>query len=83
VPLRLLSTYGGIGSEWLEEGVIDRRRLLQDLPPVDKVRRLLAGEVAMLKGEKWQGNEGYGLIHRSPLTPAGERRLLLSLDWLA
>ncbi|MCH7417047.1 DUF1826 domain-containing protein [Pseudomonas mosselii] len=83
VPVRLLSTYAGAGSEWLAEGAIDRARLQQSLPAVDKVRRLAAGEVALLKGEKWLGNEGAGLVHRSPLTPAGERRLLLSLDWLA
>lgn len=83
VPVRLLSTYAGAGSEWLAEGAIDRARLQKSLPAVDKVRRLAAGEVALLKGEKWLGNEGAGLVHRSPLTPAGERRLLLSLDWLA
>jgi len=83
VPLRLLSTYAGAGSEWLPEGAIDRTRLQLAPPPVDNVRRLVAGEVALLKGEKWLGNEGKGLVHRSPQTPAGERRLLLSLDWLA
>ncbi|MBI6951927.1 DUF1826 domain-containing protein [Pseudomonas sp. B21-023] len=82
VPLRLLSTYAGAGSEWLPEGAIDRARLQLAPPPVDNVRRLVAGEVALLKGEKWLGNEGAGLVHRSPQTPAGERRLLLSLDWL-
>lgn len=83
VPLRLLTTYAGAGSEWLEEGRLDRARLQVEHAPVDNIRRLSAGEVAVLKGEKWLGNEGRGLIHRSPLTPAGERRLLLSLDWLA
>jgi hypothetical protein len=83
VPLRLLTTYAGAGSEWLEEGRLDRARLQVEHAPVDNIRRLSAGEVAVLKGEKWLGNEGRGLIHRSPLTSAGERRLLLSLDWLA
>lgn len=82
VPLRLLTTYAGVGSEWLEEGVIERSRLEQ-VPPVDKIRRLQAGEVGLLKGEKWVGNEGAGLVHRSPQVCAGQRRLLLSLDWLA
>jgi hypothetical protein len=50
---------------------------------VDNIQRLQAGEVAILKGEKWLGNEGAGLVHRSPMTAPGERRLLLSLDWLA
>ena len=83
VPLRLLSTYAGAGSEWLEEGRLDRSRLQFEPPPVDNIQRLVAGEVALLKGERWLGNEGGGLIHRSPPTPAGERRMLLSLDWLA
>jgi hypothetical protein len=42
-----------------------------------------AGDVALLKGEKWQGNQGAGLIHRSPALKTGERRLILTLDWLA
>lgn len=86
VPLRLITSYAGVGSEWLEEGVMPRSRLGQpDAEPQDEARiqRLDAGHVALAKGEKWQGNEGCGLIHRSPQLPAGERRLLLTLDWLA
>ena len=41
-----------------------------------------AQDVLLAKGEKWVGNEGHGLIHRSPQPPAGEQRLLLTLDWL-
>ncbi|WP_297291060.1 DUF1826 domain-containing protein [Oceanicoccus sp.] len=33
-----------------------------------------------MKGELWEGNEGAGLVHRSPSLSAGERRLLLTLD---
>mgnify|MGYP000570713948 CR=1 FL=1 len=47
------------------------------------IQQISAGQVALLKGEKWQGNEGAGLIHRSPALAAGERRLILTLDWLA
>ena len=82
VPVRLLTTYGGAGSEWLEEGLIDRTRLQQVPAPVDNIQRLSVGDVGLLKGEKWLGNEGAGLVHRSPATAPGERRLLLSLDWL-
>ncbi|WP_434518289.1 DUF1826 domain-containing protein [Pseudomonas sp. NFX1] len=81
VPLRLLTSYAGPGSEWLQEGAIDRRELHQAMPAVDNIQRLQAGDVAVLKGEKWQGNEGAGLVHRSP--SGHQRRLLLSLDWLA
>ncbi|MGY2409716.1 DUF1826 domain-containing protein [Pseudomonas pergaminensis] len=84
VPVRLITTYAGVGSQWLREGVMDRRRLSQpDAEPSDRIEQFHCGEVALLKGTKWQGNEGYGLIHRSPALKADERRLILTLDWLA
>lgn len=81
VPLRLLTTYTGPGSEWLQEHRSQRGELHAALPSVDNIQHLQAGDVAVLKGEKWQGNEGAGLVHRSPSGQQG--RLLLSLDWLA
>ncbi|MBV4489170.1 DUF1826 domain-containing protein [Pseudomonas oryzicola] len=81
VPLRLLTTYAGPGTEWLPmqaRGSIDLRT---GQSSVDNIQRLQAGDVAVLKGEKWHGNEGAGLMHRSPAEQQG--RLLLSLDWLA
>ncbi|PWB32255.1 DUF1826 domain-containing protein [Pseudomonas sp. SDI] len=68
VPLRLITTYGGPASEWLDNG---------------QIRQLATGDVALLKGEKWLGNEGAGLVHRSPALVEGERRLILTLDWMA
>lgn len=68
VPLRLITTYGGPASEWLDNG---------------QARQLATGDVALLKGEKWLGNEGAGLVHRSPALAVGERRLILTLDWMA
>ncbi|MBV4461183.1 DUF1826 domain-containing protein [Pseudomonas sp. COR58] len=85
VPVRLITTYAGIGSEWLSEGSMDRRLLGNpDAEPAEpsRIQRLNAGEVALLKGEKWHGNEGFGLIHRSPQPAPGQRRLMLTLDWL-
>ena len=86
VPVRLITTYAGIGSQWLEEGVMERSQLgHQQAEPTRAgfIQQVNAGEVALLKGEKWQGNEGAGLIHRSPALAPGERRLILTLDWLA
>lgn len=83
VSLRLITTYAGPASEWLEEGVINRRRLAQEEVDAAHVRHLACGDVALLKGEKWLGNEGSGLVHRSPSPVSGERRLILTLDWLA
>ena len=84
VPVRLITTYAGIGSQWLREGVMDRRQLSQaDAEPSERIEQIHCGEVALLKGSKWHGNEGHGLIHRSPALKADERRLILTLDWLA
>lgn len=86
VPLRLITSYAGVGSQWLEEGVMSRARLGEATAEPQEprlIQQLNAGHVALAKGEKWQGNEGCGLIHRSPQPPVGERRLLLTLDWLA
>lgn len=83
VPVRLITTYAGVGSQWLAEGAMDRRQLGQpNAEPQADIQQLSSGDVALLKGEKWHGNEGFGLIHRSPQPPAGERRLILTLDWL-
>ena len=86
VWLRLISTYSGAASEWLPEAAMDRRRLGDPAAEPEAetlIERAAAGHVLLAKGEKWVGNEGQGLIHRSPAPPPGERRLLLTLDWLA
>lgn len=86
VPVRLITSYAGVGSEWLREGVMARQRLGDPAAePSDAtlIERSVAGHVLLAKGEKWIGNEGGGLIHRSPQPPVGERRLLVTLDWLA
>ncbi|MGC5701739.1 DUF1826 domain-containing protein [Pseudomonas sp. NFXW11] len=85
VPVRLITTYAGIGSQWLREGVMDRRRLGQaEAEPRSAalIQQIGSGEVALFKGEKWHGNQGFGVIHRSPQPAPGERRLILTLDWL-
>ncbi|HEX5843044.1 MAG TPA: DUF1826 domain-containing protein [Pseudomonas sp.] len=86
VPIRLITSYAGVGSEWLQDGVMARRRLgdpAAEPSSAALIKRAESGHVLLAKGEKWIGNKGGGLIHRSPQPPAGERRLLLTLDWLA
>lgn len=92
VPCRLISTYSGIATEWLPHQVVERSALGQGSAdktdqelgiyrsPQD-IRRLCAGEVSLLKGESWLGNEGGGLVHRSPSLSEGQKRLLLTLDF--
>jgi hypothetical protein len=86
VPVRLITTYAGGGSQWLEEGVMNRAQLGRaDAEPTlrESIQQLACAAVALLKGEKWTGNEGFGLIHRSPQPTDDQRRLLMTLDWLA
>jgi len=86
VPLRLITCFAGAGSQWLREGVMPRERLgdasAEPVRPA-QIEQIGTGHVALVKGERWVGNEGYGLIHRSPQPAPGERRLLLTLDWMA
>lgn len=85
VPVRLITSYAGVGSEWLREGLMPRSRLGDPTAEPGNaalIERAKAGHVLLAKGEKWIGNEGGGLIHRSPRPPDGMSRLLLTLDWL-
>ncbi len=93
VPARLICAYGGPGTQWLPEDVVDRRRLGSrsgGLPDAesglirrgDVVEEIPPYAIALLKGERWEGNEGRGAVHRSPQNASGEPipRLLLTLD---
>lgn len=84
VPLRLVTTYAGPGSQWLAESPLARMHLEDPSGAADDgaIRSMRAGDVALLKGERWEGNEHGAIIHRSPPVSEGERRLLLTLDWL-
>ena len=90
--IRLLCTYRGPGTEWLEEGHADRTRMghgaagMEDENSGLILSRAGIGQVApfsiaFLKGELWQGNDHRGAIHRSPAVPEQDApRVLLALD---
>ena len=93
IPCRLVTTYKGIATEWLHHDDIDRSKLGAGnnghsdeesglFGNLTDINRLSEGDVALLKGEHWYQNEGAGLVHRSPAVVSGERRLLLTLDFL-
>ncbi|SMF93532.1 Protein of unknown function [Methylomagnum ishizawai] len=92
VPVRLICTYGGLGTEWLPDATVDRTRLGRGacgqpdevsglvLDP-GMARAVPAYAIGLLKGCRWEGNEERGIVHRSPTpTPQQPRRLLLTLD---
>ena len=90
VPCRLVATYSGVATQWLDHSVVDRSKLgmgskgkIDDKSGLYKdhgdIQQLKAGDVSLLKGESWLGNEGGGLVHRSPSVQS--KRLLLTLDF--
>lgn len=83
VGLRLLSTYCGPGTQWLAlaGGAAAARELGPEAPLGDAPLQMPTGAVAILKGEGYPGNAGWGCIHRSPPAgPGSQARLLLCLD---
>lgn len=92
VPCRLVTTYHGVATEWLPNHVLDRTKLghgsngqpdsLSGLySEGSDVQQLSNGDVALLKGGRWEGNEATGLVHRSPSIGSDEPRLLMTLDF--
>lgn len=83
---RLVCTYLGKGTEWLaNETLLDLLPSEQSLTQskCDEQHLIMhaqQGDVLLLKGDAWPGNEGKGAVHRSPWNMAQESRLLLTLD---
>lgn len=93
VPCRLVTTYQGIATEWLPHELVDQTKLgwgCNGLPDSESglyqsesdIQQLDCGDVALLKGTLWEGNENGGLVHRSPGLIANEKRLVLTLDFM-
>lgn len=89
--IRLICTYCGRGTEWINDQWVDRDKLgpgslglADDVSGLfDKRTRIEAAEafeIVLFKGARWQGNERKGAIHRSPAVPAGASRVLLVMD---
>ena len=81
VPLRLVCTYRGPGTQWVPpvEGAAVLSRPDDDTP---QAMSFQAGDVAVFKGCGWPGHphEG-GIVHRSPrIAGTGVARLVLVLD---
>ncbi|WLD58350.1 DUF1826 domain-containing protein [Salinispirillum sp. LH 10-3-1] len=85
VLVRGICTYAGPATEWLANEHIPAREQQSGplLIPTDAdqhIQHLPLGAFALMKGEAWPGNEGRGLVHRSPPCTSDDPRLLLTLD---
>lgn len=85
--LRLLCTYVGKGTEWIEDQYVNRKKIMigenEDIiNDFTQVQSMQPFEVAILKGEINARPKGKGIVHRSPpIQYAGEKRLLLRIDY--
>ncbi|ASM50559.1 hypothetical protein PESP_a2615 [Pseudoalteromonas espejiana DSM 9414] len=93
IPCRLVTTYQGVATQWLNHSDVERSKLGAGnlgkpdeesglFKSLNNINQLKQGDVALLKGEYWDENEGAGLVHRSPAVAANEQRLLLTLDFI-
>lgn len=93
VPCRLVTTYQGTATEWLPHELVDQTKLgwgcngLADCESglyksESNIQQLNCGDVALIKGTLWEGNENAALVHRSPELIANEKRLILTLDFM-
>lgn len=77
VGLRMLCTYRGPGTEWIDPAHDDPGAAITR----NDIRRAAPFDVVLLKGEAWPGNEAHGAIHRSPDVGAGAvPRVLAAID---
>lgn len=67
VTLRLMTTYRGPGTQWLQDG---------------EARQAEAGDVLFAKGDLWPDLRCGPCVHRSPEPLPGQSRVLLTLDAL-
>jgi len=91
VGIRLICTYDGQSTEWLENDNVDRAwlgnrassllemelRLMRD---ASAIRSLPTGSIGLLKGESGGDDAGSGIVHRSPAVTPAKPRLLMTLD---
>lgn len=93
VPLRVVCSYVGNGTEYVPEPAVDRaalKRAGDEAWPPERANRSICrrpelvvhpapGDVLWLRGEKFDGANTPGAVHRSP-AGAPSRRLVLTID---
>lgn len=94
LPLRLVTTYSGPGTEWLPDDAVHRPALMGSPECADaanagivrdgrRVHRARPGDVLLLKGVHYTGSASGAAVHRSPPIEAiGATRVVLTLTAL-
>ena len=81
VGIRLVCTYQGPGTQWSDDQDVDRRDLHSGRMGEGAFIQAIPGEIVLLKGALWHGNEAFGAVHRSPHVAANAPlRTLVTLD---
>jgi hypothetical protein len=81
VGIRLVCTYQGPGTQWLDDQHVERRDLRSGRLDDAGFIQAIQGEIVLLKGALWQDNDTFGAIHRSPeLGSSTSLRTLITLD---
>jgi len=91
--IRLLCTYMGPGTEWLDDHFVERSQPgthnpsqphadAEVMPNTTGLHQVPMFAIALLKGSMWQGNTHRGVIHRSPVVAPGQTRVMLAIDAL-
>ena len=79
--IRLVCTYQGPGTQWLDNQDVDRSDLHNSRMRENTAVQATTGEIVLLKGTLWQDNGALGAVHRSPeLAPDTALRTLVTLD---
>jgi len=91
VLARAVLNVRGACTEWLPDSDVDRSRLGHAGGPDDgasglvrcwdRLDRAETGSLTVFKGTAWPGAADRAVVHRSP-PKDGQRRVLLTLDWL-
>lgn len=80
VGFRLVTTYRGPGTQWIEPSALATPPMCE-APPSDAIQQLERGWIAVMRGGKTATLECPGLPHRSPpIAGTGIGRLFLAID---
>lgn len=84
IPLRLVNTYLGAGTQWLPRESIGKPSATQSLDKYpygeEAIQQMNRFDVGLLKGSAWEKYEHMAAEHRSCQLQENQKRVLLTLD---